>query len=108
MPRVLNLRDLPDGVSDGAIYCGRRMPRRRLSGSPFANPFKLHRNATEVERTECIAMYERWLTMQPALLARLHTLVGRDLACWCAPLPCHCDVLLKLAATGAPGPRPAE
>ena len=46
MPRVLNMRDLPDGVPDGAIYCGRPMPRRHLSGSPFANPFKLRRNAT--------------------------------------------------------------
>ena len=53
MPRVLNMRDLPDGVPDGAISCGRPMPRRHLSGSPFANPFKLLRNATDAERTEC-------------------------------------------------------
>jgi hypothetical protein len=43
MPRVLNMRDFPDGVPDGAIYCGRSMSRRRLKGSPFANPFKLGR-----------------------------------------------------------------
>jgi hypothetical protein len=96
MPRVLNLRDFPDGVPGGAIYCGSAMRQRRLSSSPFASPFKLRRDATDTERTECIAMYERWLTMQPALLARLHTLAGRDLACWCAPVPCHCDVLVRL------------
>jgi hypothetical protein len=98
-PRVLNLRDFPDGVPDGAIYCGRSMPwhGKRLKGSPFANPFKLGRNATDAERVECIAMYERWLMMQPDLLAQLHTLAGHDLACWCAPLPCHCDVLMRLA-----------
>ena len=73
------------------------MRPRRLSGSPFANPFKLRRGASADERAECIATYERWLTMRPALLAQLHTLAGRDLACWCAPLPCHCDVLLRLA-----------
>jgi hypothetical protein len=101
MPRVLNLRDFPDGVPDGTIYCGRAMSRRRLKGSPFANPFKLGRKATDTERAESIAMYERWLMMQPALLAQLHTLVGRDLACWCAPLPCHCDVLVRLANEGA-------
>ena len=84
MPRVLNMRDFPDGVPDGAIYCGRPMPRQRLSSSPFANPFKLPRNASDAERAECIAMYERWLMMQPALLARLHTLAGHDLACWCS------------------------
>ena len=73
------------------------MPRRRLRGSPFANPFKLGRNASADERAESIACYERWLMMQPALLVKLHTLAGHDLACWCAPLPCHCDVLLRLA-----------
>ena len=97
MPRVLNLRDLRDGVPDGAIYCGKPMRRQRLSGSPFANPFKLGRKATDTERAESIACYERWLMMQPALLAQLHTLAGRDLACWCAPLPCHCDVLVRMA-----------
>jgi hypothetical protein len=97
MPHVLNMHDFPDGVPDGAIYCGRPVPRRRISGSPFANPFKLRRTASADERVECIACYERWLMMQPALLAQLHTLAGRDLACWCAPLPCHCDVLLRLA-----------
>lgn len=97
MPRVLNIRDFPDGVPPGAIYCGRRMLGRSLSGSPFANPFKLPRNATDIERTECIEMYERWLTTQPMLLAKLPDLRGHDLVCWCAPLPCHCDVLLRLA-----------
>jgi hypothetical protein len=83
--------------AERAIYCGSPMRQRRFSCLPFANPFKLRRNDTEAERTECVAMYERWLTMQPALLAQLNTLAGHDLACWCAPLPCHCDVLLKLA-----------
>ncbi|MBU8830859.1 DUF4326 domain-containing protein [Mycolicibacterium goodii] len=32
------------------------------------------------------------------ILGQLHTLRGRDLACWCAPgLACHADVLLELA-----------
>ena len=52
MPRVLNMRDFFDGVPDGAIYCGRPVPRRRISGSPFANPFKLRRNASADERVE--------------------------------------------------------
>ena len=101
MPQVLNMRDFPDGVPHGAIYCGRPMPRQRLKGSPFANPFKLASNAANAERTEWIAMYQRWLTMQPALLAKVPTLRGHDLACWCAPLPCHCDVLLRLANEGS-------
>lgn len=101
MPRVLNMRDFPEGVPYGAVYCGRPMQRRHLKGSLFANPFKLGSNASDVERTECIAIYERWLRMQPALLAKVHTLRGHDLACWRAPLPCHCDVLLRLANEGS-------
>jgi hypothetical protein len=33
-----------------------------------------------------------------AILAALHTLRGKPLACWCKPgCPCHADVLLRLA-----------
>ena len=37
------------------------------------------------------------------ILAEIHTLRGRDLACWC-PLdrPCHADVLLELANKSEP------
>jgi len=27
----------------------------------------------------------------------LGELRGKDLICWCAPLPCHADILLELA-----------
>jgi hypothetical protein len=46
-----------------------------------------------------------------ALIDRLATLRGKDLACWCDPdKPCHADVLLELAnrssfAGGDPRPR---
>jgi hypothetical protein len=48
------MRDFPDGVPHGAIYCGRRMQRCRLKGSAFANSFKLASNAAYAE---CIAMW---------------------------------------------------
>lgn len=83
-PRVLNKKT--DRIPPGAVYCGRP--------SPFGNPFVIGRDGS---RADVIAKYEAWLTRQPALLARLPSLKGRDLACWCAPLPCHCDVLLRLA-----------
>jgi hypothetical protein len=35
---------------------------------------------------------------QPKVLTALPELRGRDLVCWCAPLPCHGDVLLELAS----------
>lgn len=33
----------------------------------------------------------------PELLALVPELRGRALACWCAPEPCHGDVLAELA-----------
>jgi hypothetical protein len=33
MPQVLNMRDFPDGVPHGAIYCGRPMRRVRIGSA---------------------------------------------------------------------------
>jgi hypothetical protein len=44
-----------------------------------------------------IAKYRAWIVRQPALLAVLHELRGKDLVCWCAPEGCYADVLLELA-----------
>ena len=57
----------------------------------------VRRNATREQRADVIAMYRRWLLQQPALLAALPELRGKDLMCWCAPEACHGDVLLELA-----------
>lgn len=48
-------------------------------------------------RAEAIECYEKWLRAQPDLMAALPTLKGKVLGCWCAPLPCHGDVLSRLA-----------
>lgn len=53
-----------------------------------------------IGRDRAIRCYERWLRAQPALLARLPELRGKTLGCWCAPEPCHADVLAKLADGG--------
>ncbi|MFI5269885.1 MAG: DUF4326 domain-containing protein [Chloroflexota bacterium] len=68
--------------------------RYRLRASKWANPFAIKR---EADRETAIASYERWLRLQPHLRGALHELNGRDLVCWCAPLSCHGDVLLRLA-----------
>ena len=85
-PRVLNKRNIRGRLPPNAIYCGRP--------SPWGNPFMIGRDGT---REQVIAKYEAWLTSQPDLMARLPQLKGFDLVCWCAPLSCHCNVLLKLA-----------
>ena len=62
--------------------------------SKWANPFRPKRpNDYET----AAAAYERWLRSPPHLLDALPELRGCDLVCWCAPLPCHGDVLLALA-----------
>jgi hypothetical protein len=48
------------------------------------------------DRETVIAAYERWQRQQPRLMEALHEQRGVDLVCWCAPLPCHGDVLLRL------------
>lgn len=76
------------------LYIGRAMFRQGLQGSPFANPYRIGKDGT---REEVIAKYREWLLGQPDLLAWLPTMKGKVLGCWCAPLPCHGDVLAELA-----------
>jgi hypothetical protein len=99
-PRVINLRGL-GMVPPGAAYIGDRLWRGpwKLAASKWRNPFKIDkpgqlRNGT---RDEVIAKYRAWIVQQPALIAALPELRGKDLACWCAPESCHGDVLLELA-----------
>lgn len=80
-PRVL-LRS----VGATGVYIGRP--------TKWGNPFVIGRDGS---REEVIKKYEEWLQHQPGLLAQLPELRGKDLLCWCAPQPCHGDVLLRLA-----------
>ena len=60
----------------------------------MGDPFRV---SLETDRASVIAAYEKWLQSQRHLMAALRELQGGDLVCWCAPLLCHGDVLLKLA-----------
>jgi Domain of unknown function (DUF4326) len=64
--------------------------------SPFGNPFVIGRDG---DRAAVVARYRAWLLAQPALVERVRRdLAGKVLGCWCAPLPCHGDVLADIAA----------
>jgi len=89
-PRVANLRH--EELGD-AVYVGRASPSRGLTGSAFANPYRIGQDG---DRAEVIELYRDWLLGRPELLGRLRELRGRRLACWCRPLPCHADVLAEL------------
>lgn len=85
MPRVLNRRT--DGCPNGAVYVGRP--------SKFGNPFVIGRDG---DRARVVERYRAYLRGSPELIASLPELRGHDLVCHCAPLACHADVLLELAA----------
>jgi hypothetical protein len=64
--------------------------------SKWGNPFKIGRDGT---RDQVIAKYEQYLQNNKKLLSDLPELKGKVLACHCAPLACHGDVLKKYVAT---------
>ena len=61
----------------------------------WGNPFIIGRDG---DRKTVIKKYKEWIT-QNKLMKDLPKLKGKDLLCWCAPEPCHADVLLVLANT---------
>lgn len=80
------------------VYIGRENRKHGLKASKWANPYKVGRDGT---REQVMRRYEVWLFSHPELVAALPELAGKELGCWCAPLPCHGDVLVRLA-NGAP------
>lgn len=88
-------------VPEGAVYVGDRVYRGpwRLERSRWYNPYKpdLPGKPRDGTREEVITKYRAYLLGTPELMAALAELRGKDLACWCAPKPCHADVLLELA-----------
>ena len=93
MPKVLNKRT--DIISLDAIYVGRP--------TKWGNPFKINDPllpcglTKERRRQAVIDEYRRYILANPTLMSQLPELQGKDLVCWCSPLPCHADVLLELA-----------
>jgi hypothetical protein len=90
-PRVYSKRKGAEAPPPGSVYVG----RPTIWGSPFVMQGERTRNHS-------IDCYRRWI-MAPEQAplrerARLE-LRGKDLVCWCAPKPCHADVLLEVANT---------
>lgn len=67
---------------EGDVYVGRP--------SKWGNPFQINSN---LNRAEAVTRYRLWLADRPHLVRRLAELEPKRLICWCAPLPCHADVL---------------
>jgi hypothetical protein len=82
-PKVLNKTFC--SVAKDDVYIGR--------GSIWGNPYIIGVHGT---RDEVLVKYEARIRNSPRHLNKLSELIGKNLVCYCAPLPCHGDVLLKL------------
>jgi hypothetical protein len=107
-PRVLKcIPAYRNAWPEGAVYIGAAEGRYyKLPASKWANRFRPDKPDRKRDGTlaEVISKYRTWICDQPDLLAALPELTGRDLVCWCAPEPCHGDILLALA--NEPGDAP--
>ncbi|NHD16803.1 MULTISPECIES: DUF4326 domain-containing protein [unclassified Actinopolyspora] len=85
---------------DLLTYVGHRGGRHGWPESDFASPFV---KQARTDRVAARDAYEEWLNGSPELLRRIDEgeLAGRALGCWCAPEPCHAEVLARRAGRGA-------
>ncbi len=63
--------------------------------SKWGNPFEIGKDGS---RQEVVQKYKDWIAGNKELLSDLHELAGKKIACWCAPLACHGDVLAELVS----------
>jgi uncharacterized protein DUF4326 len=69
---VMNARHVGKRPATDRVYVGRP--------SKWGNPFVIGRDGS---RDQVIAKYRAWIVRQPALMAALHELRGKNLVCWC-------------------------
>ncbi len=81
---------------------GRRVTRKGAPGSVYVgrptflgNPYPITRSRT---RETAISMYRNWfyghIEYTPGFAEQVRSYCADyDLACWCAPEPCHADVI---------------
>jgi hypothetical protein len=80
------LRRSRAAVAPGSVYVGRP--------TKWGNPFVIGKDGT---REEVIAKYREYALAKGLDKLAREELRGKNLSCWCAPLPCHADVLLEWA-----------
>src|SRR5216684_3422658 len=83
MCKVMNARLVGKQPATDRVYIGRP--------SKWGNPFVIGRDGA---RDQVIAKYRAWIVRQPALMAALNELRGKDLVC---AERCHADGLIELA-----------
>lgn len=86
IPTVRNVRDVGKRTNDHQVYVGRR--------TKWGNPYYMSQHGS---REEVVELFRKYFYGSGTLMGAIHELEGKDLICWCAPLPCHADILLEFA-----------
>ena len=87
----------PTDYSDCHVYGISAYQADYIKGLPeskWHNPYMVKPNEKAVE------LFEKYILTRQDLLNNLQELDGKILVCWCKPLPCHGDVLIKLIENG--------
>ncbi len=61
--------------------------------SKWENPYRIGKDGT---RKEVIEKYRFYLTANRELMEDIMSLDGKVLGCYCKPLPCHGDVIVRV------------
>ena len=89
------------------VYIGRKMGGLGIWGNPFRIGNKLAKDIQKgfmtsiiIDREKAIELYEHYirdkLNKDRQLRELLISMKDARLGCWCAPQPCHGDILVKL------------
>lgn len=91
---------LTSEFGDNWMYCGRENRGLGLARSPLANPFVADARANGKLSKDPIASYRHWLwhkvVMGDTAVMKALAAINEEtaLVCWCAPNPCHVDVII--------------
>lgn len=111
--KVANIRPIYNNLSDwmkddNNVYIGRKgvvfIDGKRFppKDSIWCNPYKI---SEQLDRNEVLRLYEAYIRKRiesknkvdgKTYLEHLSLLKGANLGCWCAPEPCHGDILVSL------------
>jgi hypothetical protein len=109
MNKILNIRDFGMRMENvlkvypSAIYVGRLDIAHDIAQSPLANPYNLKNKNDDRERGLVLEKYRSWLWEmvkkedQRVLAALRAVQPDTILVCWCAPKPCHAEVIARAA-----------
>ena len=95
MPNIVNLHtvDTWNWIKEpNNVYIGRQ--KDHLEASKWANP---HIIRGSNNRSKVILLYEDYLHDRKDLQDAAYQLKGKVLGCWCSPLPCHGEILHRMA-----------